>query len=130
MASLEIEVDFKALDAFMKRFDANADRALDAAAQSIVNDIVQSFGKSPPGVEYGNYVASQPGYPPNVDTGALRGSMHWQRSGNLEREIMDGVEYGAKLELGIGVGARPFVSPAFRGFSKRVGQHFRGYLDE
>ena len=128
MASLEIEVDLKVLDAFMKRFNANADRALDAAAQVIVNDIVQSFGTSPPGIEYGSHVASQPGFPPNVDTGALRGSMHWQRGDDLERFIRDGVEYGEYLELGVGMETRPFLAPAMRRFAKRAPAYFAGVM--
>ena len=91
MAGIDIVIESNTIDQFLRRFEGDVDRALDAAATTITNDIVQSFGTSPSGNVYGDHVASQPGYPPNVDTGALRASMRWQESGNKEREIVDGV---------------------------------------
>ena len=95
-----------------------ADAMLRGAAQEILNDIVVSFNTSPAGATYvrGNvtHVASQPGYPPNVDTGTLRASMRWAKESNLKYIIHDGVAYGYYLEMGTeNMEARPFVTPVF-----------------
>lgn len=88
----------------------------DGFAQQIVTDIQLSMGTSPRGRAYMRgksvHFASLPGYPPNVDTGALRASMRWARVAAGQWRIYDGVDYGYKLEMGINVQARPFVRPA------------------
>lgn len=95
-----------------------ADAMMRGAATEILNDIVVSFNTSPAGETYvrGNvtHVASQPGYPPNVDTGTLRASMRWAKESNLKYIIHDGVEYGYYLEMQTeNMEARPFVTPVF-----------------
>lgn len=132
-ADLTITLDISGWKAFKAQYPAMISRALDGAAEEIVGDVVQSFGTSPPGIEYarprgGVHVASQPGFAPNVDTGALMGSMHWQRGDDLERYIRDGVEYGEFLELGVGMEARPFIAPAMRRFAKRAPAYFAGAM--
>lgn len=87
---------------------------LDAAAIGITNDIVMSFNTSPPGRTYKRktriHIASQPGYPPNVDTDRLRSTIRWYRAGAGKRRITDGVNYGIVLETVLN---RPFFAPVF-----------------
>lgn len=116
---IEFTYDFSGMRAHVATLPLKIDVLLDAAAEGIVTDIKLSFGTGPAGLEYdrgsrGVHVASQPGYPPNVDTSALTNSMHWERAGSREREIMDGVEYGIDLEDGTErIAPRPFMRPVF-----------------
>lgn len=106
-----------------------AESWLDGVAQQITNEIVQSFGTSPPGRSYGNHVASSPGYPPNVDTGALSGSIRWEPAGVLTRRISDGVTYGYYLEMGTeSIEARPFVRPVFNRWNEAIAEDARRHL--
>lgn len=108
-------LDTKVLDEIIRNTPEQCDKLLRAAAEGIVNDIKVSFNTSPAGRTYGGHVASQPGYPPNVDTGALRASMNWQAEGDLRYVVSDGVEYGYWLEEGTDkMQPRPFVQPVFR----------------
>ena len=127
-ADLTITLDMSGWKTFKATYPTMINRALDGAAEQILGDVVASFGTSPAGNTYGMHTASQPGYPPNVDSGALRGSMHWQRGNDLERFIRDGVEYGEYLELGVGMEARPFLAPAMRRFAKRAPAYFAGVM--
>ncbi len=92
---------------------------LRAAAFAILADIISSFNTSPPGREYQSetgviHVASQPGYPPNIDTGTLANSMKVTPDGKLRYLIHDQTDYGLSLEYGRGrVLPRPFVVPVF-----------------
>lgn len=100
------------------------DAALRGVAEEMTGDIKLSFGTSPAGRTYTRgsvtHVASQPGYPPNVDTGTLRASMRWAKAGRLTYHIMDGVEYGVMLEFGTSrMAARPFIVPAFEDWRRR-----------
>jgi hypothetical protein len=93
-------------------------RLLDAAAEAIVTDIKTSFGTSPAGKNYRRgkkmHIASQEGYPPNVDLGTLRASIRAVKKGDDVRWIEDGVEYGVYLENGTPrMKPRPFMAPAF-----------------
>ena len=95
-----------------------------ATSEGIINDIKLSFNTSPAGRTYTRgsitHVASVAGYPPNVDTGALRASMHWKDVGDFEWHVMDGVEYGYWLEEGTSkMQPRPFVRPVFADWRKR-----------
>lgn len=116
---IEFTYDFSGMRAHLAALPFKIDVLLDAAAESIVTDIKLEFDTGPDGLEYdrgsrGVHIASQPGYPPNIDTGALTNSMHWERSGIREREIMDGVEYGIYLEDGTEwIAPRPFMGPVF-----------------
>ena len=73
-----VTLDRRALEQLIVRAPERADAALDEAAQTGVDLALASFGASPEGRVYRRhrsiYVASQPGYPPNVDTGRLRDS--------------------------------------------------------
>lgn len=97
---------------------AMVDEVLRSAGAGMLGDILLSFNTSPAGREYVRggvvHVASVEGYPPNVDTGALRASMNVQKQKDGEYWIQDGVEYGLYLEEGTeNMGARPFVAPVF-----------------
>lgn len=91
---------------------------LDRIAEAIVTDIKLSMDTSPPGKSYTRggvtHVASQAGYPPNVDIGALWNSIKQEKTAPMERKISDGVEYGIHLEDGTeNIDPRPFMRPAF-----------------
>ena len=90
------------------------------AAQEMTTEAQLSFGSGPTGRVYGDHKASMPGYPPNVDTGALIASMNWISLGNFRYKIHDGVIYGAFLEFGtMRMAARPFLSPVFERWYRR-----------
>jgi len=111
-----ITLDDRVLRQILRNLPDNIDNWLDGAATEIVNDIKLSFGTSP----------SSPGEPPGVDTGALRASMRWERGGQFERLIMDGVEYGVGLEYGTSrMAARPFVNPVFEEWRRKLGDSAR-----
>lgn len=121
----EIEIDTRALDALIGKLDGAIDRWLGGVAESIVTDVKLSFGTSPDGrsTTRGSitHVASQPGYPPNVDTGTLRASIRKEKRGPYEYWVMDGVEYGIWLEDGTPtIAPRPFMRPAFDAARRRI----------
>lgn len=126
MAKTITQIDLSGIDKLQRAAPDDASRWLDMVATDIVSDIKLSFGTSPPGKKYVRdngvvHVASQAGYPPNVDTGALRASMRWEAAGKLRRMVMDGVEYGYKLEVGTSeVAPRPFVSPVFIAWRQKI----------
>lgn len=110
--------DDKALSRLIRESPQTQAEFMDAWAEAVVTDIDQQFNTSPPGRTYrrGNgrvHVASVVGFPPNVDTGALRASIGWERRGNTKRRVHDGVDYGAALEFGTerNGGPRPFMGP-------------------
>lgn len=114
----ETLVDVSGLDRLLQTEPNKLEDWLDMLAEDIVTDIKLSFGTSPPGETYTRgsvtHVASQPGYPPNVDIGTLSGSIGQEKTGTLERTISDGVEYGIHLEDGTeDIDPRPFMVPAF-----------------
>lgn len=117
----------------LKRIRQNEPDALkawfDGFTEDMVSRIKLSFGTSPDGETYTRggveHVASVPGYPPNVDIGALMGSIRWEPEGDLKRVIMDGVEYGIHLE---DVLNRPFMAPVFTDAQKRIGEDARRNL--
>lgn len=114
----EWELDTKGIDDLLNRLDGVVDAWLGGVAEAIVTDVKLSFGSGPDGRRYTRgsieHVASQPGYPPNVDTGALRGTIRQQRINAHERWVMDGMEYGVYLEIGTErIAPRPFMRPAF-----------------
>jgi hypothetical protein len=112
-----VRVDKRKLEQLIRQNPRMADDALNATALAILADIQLSFNTSPAGRSYTRggvtHVASMPGQPPNIDTGALRASMRVERRGRLHYELMDGVTYGVLLELGTSrMAARPFMTPA------------------
>jgi len=115
----EIILDTSGLDRILQTEPQKVETWLDAVAEDIVTDIVLNFGTSPPGASYTRggvtHVASQPGYPPNVDISTLSDSIKWEKTAPLERTISDGVEYGIHLEDGTEyIDPRPWMEPAFK----------------
>lgn len=106
------------LKEILRETGANIDDVLMGAGIEMVADIILSFGSGPGGQTYTRggvtHVASQPGFPPNVDTAALMDSMHVEKDGPGRVIIADGVEYGIHLEEGTEtIAPRPFVGPVF-----------------
>ncbi len=112
-----VTLDRRALEQIIAHAADRADAALDQAARTGVALARASFGTSPAGRSYRRhrsvYVASEPGYPPNVDTGCLRRALTVERPAPLRRTITTGdVDYAAALEFGgRHVAARPFLRP-------------------
>ena len=129
-------LDVSGIDGLLAKGPGQVAEWLDLVAEAMVTDIKLSFGTSPAGKTHTSgkgggikHVASQPGYPPNVDLGALRASMKWRRISLLRRQIEDGVEYGIHLEDGVGMGPRPFVRPIFDQWRREIGNHARQHLN-
>lgn len=134
MADSKVTLDDTKLRQLMQTEPEKVALWLDAFTEDLLTRIKLSFNTSPPGETYTrgsiSHTASQPGYPPNVDTGALRASMHWERQGQFTRTISDGVEYGIMLEDGTeSILPRPFVSPAFADAQKRIGPDAKQNLE-
>lgn len=115
-AGFAITLNTAVMDQIIQTLPGGLSAALSGAAEEIVSEIVESFGTSPPGEAYSRngvtHIASQPGYPPNVDTGALRASIQHEPSGDLEETITVGEEYGEYLEFGtVDIAPRPFFTP-------------------
>lgn len=126
---MDIRVNTRMLDRLARQTPERLDRITAGAAHGILTDIVRAFGSGPDGRDYRRggvtHTASQPGYPPNVDTGALRGSMQVQRVGHAHYRVSDGVEYGIYLELGTTwMAPRPFVTPVVEDWSQSVFARF------
>lgn len=135
MADLEIRVDTEGIDRLLQQEPQKVERWLDGFVEDMVTNIKNSFGTSPPGLSYTRgsvtHVASQPGYPPNVDTGALRASIRWEKTGTAERTIMAGTEHAEYLENGAedaGIEPRPFMGPEFADAQSRIGDDARRNL--
>lgn len=113
----DFRIDFGPLEKIVRDLPDVTSDFLDAEAETMVNDVKLSFGTSPAGRSYQRagvtHIASQPGFPPNADTGTLRASIHWTAEGQLSRTISDGVAYGVMLEFGtVRMAPRPFMGPA------------------
>lgn len=120
MAIDDVRLDISGLDRLLATEPGRVEEWLEAFAESVLTDIVLSFGTSP----------AAPGDPPGVDTGTLRASMRREKTGALEQTISDGVEYGIYLEDGTErIAPRPFVRPAFERARARVEKDARANLD-
>jgi len=128
-----VRIDTRKLDQIIAQQPGKVQRWGDGFAESIVTHIKLSFGTSPPGEVYTRggvtHVASQPNYPPNVDTGTLRASMRQERVGQFVWRVMDGTEYGIQLEYGReDMSPRPFVVPAFVDAQRRLADDIKRNL--
>lgn len=117
------QLDTTVLEQIIAATPEQADRLLRAAAEGITNDVKLEFNTSPPDHTYTRgsiqHTASLPGYPPNVDTGALRASIHWEPAGNRQYIVADGVQKGYWLEEGTDkMQPRPFMQPVFKNWSQ------------
>ena len=113
---MSVTFEHRVLDLIINNSSEHLDQWLRAVGQEMLNDVKLSFGTSPAGETYVRrsvaHVASQAGYPPNVDTGALRASMRVEEVGELYYRLQDGVKYGYWLEIGTPrMRKRPFVVP-------------------
>ncbi len=129
----KVVLDVKGLEQLIRDEPEIVGRWLDAEAEAMVTDIKLSMNTSPAGETYTRgsitHTASQPGYPPNIDTAALINSIRWERDGLLTRNIMDGVAHGIMMEDGTEtILPRPFMAPAFARESKAIGQSARDNL--
>lgn len=117
-----IKVDTRALEALIAKTENGLDGWLAGVANEIGNDAKLIMNTGPRGRMYKRgagkvHYASSPGYPPNVDTGALRASIRAMKKGNLRYWIVDGVEHGITLENGgTRIAPRPFMRPAMAGW--------------
>jgi len=102
---MNVTLDDAVLQRIIRETPGKLDAYMAEAAENINNDIVQSFGISP----------APPDGPPGVDTGQLRASMHVEKQGLLNYRVMDGVDYGLRLEIGDtqNGAAWPFINPVF-----------------
>ena len=125
-----VKIDVSKLREIKRTLPGKFDDALRGAAEEIASDIKLSFNTGPGGRTYqrGNvsHVASQPGYPPNVDIGTLKNSIRAVRGNHqFQHFIVDGVEYGVELELGRErVKARPFFTPVMENWRNRKFANF------
>lgn len=109
-------INKKVLEQLVKNTPDKLDRWLAQAMDEIRNDVVLSMNTSPSGRKYKRgdkeHTASVAGYPPNVDFGALIGSIKVNRIGRLRYKLEDGVRYGYWLEMGTSrIAPRPFIRP-------------------
>ena len=122
----DVELDMSGLERILAQEPGRAEDWLNGFAEDMVTRIKLDMGTSPPGLAYprgatGVHIASQPGYPPNVDIGSLIGSIWQEQTGRLEHTISDGVEHGIMLEDGTeAMLPRPFMRPAFDDARQRV----------
>lgn len=135
MADFDVTVDTSGMDRVLQQEPQKVNHWLDGFAENMVANIVLSFGTSPPGLSYTRggvtHIASQPDFPPNVDTGTLRASIRWENTGSFERTIFAGTEYAEYLEFGaedVGLLPRPFMGPEFADAQQRVGDDARRNL--
>ncbi|MEQ9027566.1 MAG: hypothetical protein RLP44_02525 [Aggregatilineales bacterium] len=117
MSDFDVEINDAELQRIISDLQGgHLDDWLAGLAEQAVGDMKLSMGDSPNGNQYwrGNKIhyASIASFPPNVDTGALRASLHTEKRGDNDYIIADGVEYGIHLELGTeNMEARPFMRP-------------------
>lgn len=119
MPVIAVRSDTRVWDQLIRDIPDQLERWLAKVADQIKNDLVVIMNSGPAGRTYIRsggrvHVASQPGYPPNIDTGALAASFYVQQMGKFSFWIYDGERYGVMLELGTTrMAARPFVNPTF-----------------
>lgn len=106
-----------------------ADKVIRKLAVEGVGYVKLSMGTSPAGASYGAHIASAPGYPPNVDTGALRAGIGNESRGQHKAAITSSQEYGPHLEFGTSrMGARPFMRPMAEWLNKQIDDHFQDFI--
>lgn len=115
--SYGVTVDSRNLKRLLREAPGKVDDAVQVVARHGEQYVKRSFGTSPAGNSYriGSvvHVASQGGYPPNVDTGKLRGAIYSYRERSRVWVISTGdTEYAPILEFGRrNMAARPFMGP-------------------
>lgn len=129
----DTRLDLSGIENLLRAMPTKGGRWLTAFTESVVTDMKLSMNTSPPGESYTKggvtHIASQPGYPPNVDIGTLINSIKQENTGSFERTITDGVEYGIDLEDGTSTMLpRPFFAPAFARARERMEQDAKDNL--
>ena len=131
--SAGIVVNFNHLPDMIRNNPRLADAAIDAMANDGERIVKQSMQDSPADgrtYEVGTgqvHVASSPGNPPRVDTGALINSIYVRNAGLARRMIGVGTDYGFILEFGSEkMAARPFMAPMVA----QLQQHAARYFDD
>jgi len=115
----------------------SADLRIGLLAREGQEFVKESFGTSPPGkvrsrrfIAGGDHTASQPGYPPNIDTGRLKRSIAVRKDAPLQWAVATDVPYSVHLEFGtFRMAPRPFMGPMAVEIEKRVPSKFRGFLE-
>lgn len=111
--NFQIRLDDRKLQRLIRSTPGDADDGVEALAREGERIVKESFNTSPPGRTYGRHVASQPGYPPNIDSGKLLNAIAVRKPRSLQRIVHTGdAEHAAPLEFGTSkMAARPFMRP-------------------
>lgn len=116
-----VRLDMHKLEELEQRTPGRVDELIGQLAYICQDIMITSFNTSPPGRTYGKHIASQPGYPPNVDIGNLKNSIHTRKIKRWVWAVQVGAEYAPDLEYGtVKMAARPFVLPAVEQVAARV----------
>lgn len=117
---ITVRLDTKRLDEIAAQLGVRTDRIVAMAAQEVVGDATSGMGESP----------SAPGDFPGVDTGALRASIHADKTGENQYTVSDGVEYGAYLEYGTPrMAARPWLGPSVFQMMQKFSERWKGLFE-
>lgn len=117
---ITVRLDTTRLDEIASQLGVRSDAIVAMLATEVVGDAQASMGESP----------SVPGEPPGVDSGALRASIHAERTGENQYMVSDGVEYGFFLEMGTPkMAARPWLGPAVFRMMQTFSQRWKGLFE-
>lgn len=112
MSGYTIQLDLRGLTAFERVLPQRVNAMVMAVALEGEAKAKLLMNTSPAGRQYGRHTASQPGYPPNVDTGILRNSIQAVPTGGFSAAVVARAPYAVHLEFGTSkMAARPFFAP-------------------
>jgi HK97 gp10 family phage protein len=119
-ANFSVKIDDAKLQSLIRTSPSKASNLVNAMALDGDAYVVRSFTVSP----------SAPGEPPGVDTGALKNSIHVEKTGEFSRAIVTGTEYAAHLEFGTeNMAARPFMGPMAAYLQRHVMDYWRTFVE-
>lgn len=107
----------------LAKIEGKTERVLDRGSIMIVNKVKKIMRQPKTGEHYPRKVtrSSAPREAPAVQTGKLRGSIHWLKPKPFTRLIGTNLAYGFFLEVGTSkMAARPFLRPAFKRESPKI----------
>jgi hypothetical protein len=120
-ASISVKIDKTKLQRAREIAPQEVGRKLSALAFEGERYVKMSFGTSP----------SQPGQPPGVDLGILKGSINVENPRPFVRNINVGADYGIHLEYGTSkMAARPFMGPMAMWLEQRIDEIFDGIIED